>query len=72
MSGTARNCRLNIFTALSDNGIDFEVHETEGPLDAMKFIMSFEIDKFSALILVGGDGTIHESINGMLKRADNK
>ena len=38
----------------------------------MKFIMGFEIDKYSALILVGGDGTFHESINGILKRTDKK
>lgn len=72
VSGTANNVRGTIFTALRAHGIEFEIHETSGPLDAMKFIMSFEIEKYSAIFLVGGDGTIHESINGMLKRMDKK
>ncbi len=38
----------------------------------MKFIMNFEIERYSALILVGGDGTFHESVNGLLKRSDKK
>jgi diacylglycerol kinase family enzyme len=38
----------------------------------MKFIITFEIEKYSALILVGGDGTFHESVNGLLKRSDKK
>ena len=34
--------------------------------------MSLDLDKFSALIAVGGDGTIHEVVNGMLHREDKK
>ena len=34
--------------------------------------MNFKIDDYSALILVGGDGTIHEAINGLLRRKDRK
>lgn len=38
----------------------------------MNKAMTFEIDLFSALILVGGDGTIHEGINGLMRRQDKK
>ena len=31
-----------------------------------------DIDKYSALIGVGGDGTFHEVVNGMLHRPDRK
>lgn len=34
--------------------------------------MNFEIDNYSALVLVGGDGTIHEGINGLMRRKDGK
>ena len=34
--------------------------------------MTFDIDKYSALVLVGGDGTIHEGLNGLLRRQDGK
>ena len=72
VSGIARNTRQTIFDTLRETGIEYEIHETLGPLDAMKFIMNFEIERYSALILVGGDGTFHESVNGLLKRSDKK
>ena len=31
-----------------------------------------DLDKFSALLAVGGDGTLHEVINGLLHRKDQK
>lgn len=31
-----------------------------------------DIDAYSALIIVGGDGSIHEVLNGMLHREDKK
>ncbi len=31
-----------------------------------------KIDEFSAIIAVGGDGTLHEVINGMMFRQDKK
>lgn len=72
VSGRARNTRQAIFDSFGEAGIKYDIHETIGPLDAMKFIMIFEIEKYSALILVGGDGTFHESVNGLLKRSDKK
>ena len=33
---------------------------------------SIDLDKYSALVAVGGDGTHHEVINGMLHRTDKK
>lgn len=34
--------------------------------------MEFDIDSYSALVLVGGDGTLHEAINGLMRRPDKK
>ena len=33
---------------------------------------TIDLSKYSALIAVGGDGTYHEVVNGMLHRADGK
>jgi hypothetical protein len=34
--------------------------------------MNFDIDKYSALVLFGVDGTIHEGLYGPLRREDGK
>lgn len=54
------------------NEINFEFYETTGQLDALNKAMNFKIDNYSALALVGGDGTIHEGINGIMRRPDQK
>ena len=41
-------------------------------MDALLIAMEFKIEDFSALILVGGDGTFHEAINGLMRRKDKK
>lgn len=38
----------------------------------MNQAMNFDIENYSAIAAVGGDGTIHEIINGLLKRPDGK
>ena len=38
----------------------------------MNKVRDFEIDEYSAIVAVGGDGSIHEVINGMLRRPDQK
>ena len=71
-SGKARDIRPIIHDCFFSNGIEYELYETKGRLDALNVAMSFDIDKYSALALVGGDGTIHEAINGLLRRRDKK
>lgn len=66
------NSRPVIQKALDKKGIKYEFYETKGYLDAFNFIKGMDIDKFSALLAVGGDGIIHEVINGMMRREDSK
>lgn len=41
-------------------------------MDAVNIVRDLEIDNYSAIVSVGGDGTCHEVINGLLYRKDNK
>ena len=49
-----------------------EIFYYEGEIYTSKKVMTFEIEEYSAIAAVGGDGTIHETINGLLKRPDGK
>lgn len=45
---------------------------TEAIFDTFKIPYHLDFDKYSALIVIGGDGSIHEVLNGMLMRKDGK
>ena len=51
--------------ALIDAGIEFDVAATSAPLEAVTFAQKAPT-KYSTEIAVGGDGTIHEVVNGLL------
>jgi diacylglycerol kinase (ATP) len=52
--------------ALSAAGVDYEAAETRAPLEAMTLAREAP-QKYSAVISVGGDGTLHEIVNGLLQ-----
>ncbi len=52
--------------ALRAAGIDFEAVATQAPLDAIRLARQAPT-KFTQVIGVGGDGTIHEIVNGVLQ-----
>jgi len=51
---------------LRTSGIDFEAVPTRSPLDAMLLAREAP-NKYAQVIGVGGDGTIHEIVNGLLQ-----
>ncbi len=51
---------------LSDTGFDFTVHSTSAPGDATKIVEEFGPGN-DVLVCCGGDGTLNEVINGLLK-----
>ncbi len=45
---------------------------TKKAFDSWIFALNLEIDNYSAIVAVGGDGTYHEVVNGVLFREDKK
>ena len=50
----------------NEAGYDVVVNETTKELDATNFCISACEDKFDLVVSIGGDGTLHETINGLL------
>jgi len=50
---------------------NFEFHITEYHSHASKIIQNLDFNNKDAILVLGGDGTMHEVINGMLNRKDN-
>lgn len=71
-SGRKVDHKSKIHNCLFSFGIEYELYETKGNLDCMEKVMNFDIENYSALVLVGGDGTFHEAINGLMRRKDGK
>lgn len=71
-SGKRVDIKKVISDKLHENGIKHEYLVTQGPSDAFKIAYNLKLDMYSALISVGGDGTFHEMVNGLLLREDKK
>jgi len=49
------------------------MYSTTGEMDAFSYVKDrLNIDNCSAIAIVGGDGSTHEVVNGMLNRQDGK
>jgi diacylglycerol kinase (ATP) len=62
----------NIKPIFEAGGIELEIIETKYAGHAKDIARAMEIEKFESLCLVGGDGTMHEVVNGMYTRKDTK
>ncbi|MEA2476775.1 MAG: diacylglycerol kinase [Actinomycetota bacterium] len=51
---------------LEERGLDYEVRYTQGPQDATAIARTALEQGFKFLVAVGGDGTVHEVVNGMV------
>jgi diacylglycerol kinase (ATP) len=57
---------------LDKEKIPYEFIESLRYFHTQEIANTLDLDKYSALVSVGGDGTIHEIINGMMHRSDKK
>lgn len=57
---------------LKKGNIKHDFYATTGHNDCLRKIQSLNLDDYGAIVAVGGDGTVHEAINGMMTRADGR
>jgi diacylglycerol kinase (ATP) len=66
-SGGAARKRSAIVSALTASGVAPEVVHTEGPGDAGRLIRNARRDGVECAVLVGGDGTLNDAVQGFLE-----
>jgi YegS/Rv2252/BmrU family lipid kinase len=57
--------------ALRQAGVEFEAVATRAPLEAI-ILARQAADKYTAVVGVGGDGTLHEIVNGLLQASGER
>lgn len=59
-----------IVTSLAQNGNEVTVCQTRGKGDAREYALSAPEGVYDRIVCCGGDGTLHEVINGLLRRSE--
>jgi sphingosine kinase len=71
-SGKKIDIKTKISKCFAEAKIEVEFYATKGYLDALNHVRTFNIEEYSAIVVSGGDGSIHEVLNGLLRRDDKK
>ncbi len=69
ISGLGRAAKLwsPIKAALREGGLEFDSTRTEAPRHAIAIAEQAKRDGYETIIAVGGDGIVHEVVNGMMR-----
>lgn len=65
--GRGAKCRRLVLRALKDAGAPFDYIETTGPGHAIGIAREASLAGVERLVIAGGDGTIHEAVNGLMQ-----
>jgi diacylglycerol kinase (ATP) len=64
--GRARRLWPRVEKALRGAGIEFDFAQTRAPLDAER-LAEGAAGRYGAVVAAGGDGTVHEAVNGLMR-----
>jgi len=70
VSGKKTNLLPLMENKLKIANVPYELIPTQKAFDPYEFARDLDYNLYSVLVSVGGDGTIHEVVNGMLSRKD--
>ena len=74
ISGKQKSKKIfqSINHTLKLKNINFDYSETEYSGHAIKIAKELDLNSYDGIIIIGGDGTFHEVISGLMSRTDNK
>jgi YegS/Rv2252/BmrU family lipid kinase len=72
IAGRGRGARVEpeLRSLLKSEGIDFDLVRTAGPWHAVELAERAVSDGFEPIVAAGGDGTMHEVVNGLMATSD--
>ena len=65
--GEAKEIFLQVKKILQENSIESKLYVSEYPGFISNFIAIKDLSEFDGICVIGGDGTIHEAINGLMR-----
>lgn len=71
-SGISREILNTVRPDLEKEQISITVHESEYAGHSVELARALDLDGADGIITIGGDGTLHEVINGLMTREDGK
>ena len=67
-----RDILAQILPIFQSNGVDVTLSETTHAGHATSIVQALTLDGLDAVVVIGGDGTLNEVVNGMLSREDKQ
>jgi diacylglycerol kinase (ATP) len=65
--GRGRDVLARVQKDFHERGVEFETALTTGPLDAREFARAAAARDVETVVVIGGDGTLHEALGGLME-----